>query len=241
MTTINDTYINAILADAAYVENLNLNPSGSDLKDEIESRMTSDVAQYIADNFTVLHQEDNNSSILFESSFDATVWEGKAGTNYAGQVYVSMRGSQQLLDFEEDLDLATSGLAHRQLVEMVNWWLRETTPVGQMAQQIKIDGINVPGPIIDWEDFVAADSVQGTGVLSGVTSIHSVNGHSLGGYMATAFARIFGDQWTVESVNTFNSAGFLRAASFNIEDGFDQITETIGAKELASDFYRAAA
>ena len=240
MTTINDTYINAILADASYVEALTPNLTGNLLRNKLTDRMTLELAQFIGRNFTSLTQEDNNGSILSESSFDATVWQGNAGTDYEGKVYVSMRGSQQALDFVEDADLATSGLAHEQLVEMVNWWLRETTPVGEMAKQLTIQNIDIPFSTIDIENFVAADSVQGTGLLAGVTTIESVNGHSLGGYMATAFARIFGDKWTVESINTFNSAGYLRAASVNIENGFNQIAEAIGT-ELGLDHFNGAA
>jgi hypothetical protein len=225
MTTINNSYINAILADASYVGALTPSLTGSLLRNRLTDRMTLDLAQFIGNNFTVVTQESNDDG----SSFDATVWRGNPDTEYAGQVYVSMRGTQGLSDIDEDVDLATSGLAHEQLVDMVNWWLRETTPVDQMAKQIVISIDDVLGPI-DPENFVAAASVQGTGVLSGVTDIHSVNGHSLGGYMATAFTRIFGGAWDIKSINTFNSAGFSRVAMTNIEDGFNQIEGIIGAE-----------
>ena len=228
MTLIKDTYINALLADASYGEDFIPGMTGIALADALTNRMTPNIAQYIANNFTVLHQEDNNNSLLLESSFDATVWEGRAGTDYEGQVYVSMRGSQETLDFVEDIDLASSGLAHEQLVEMVNWWLRETTPVNQMAKQIGLQNIDIPFSTIDIENFVAIDPIQGTGLLANVTTITSVNGHSLGGYMATAFTRIFGGAWNIASTNTFNSAGYNRLSTANIDNGFQQIAEAIG-------------
>src|SRR5207244_6921966 len=38
-----------------------------------------------------------------------------------------------------DGDLALASGARYQIMDMVNWWLRETTPVGDMAKQIKWD------------------------------------------------------------------------------------------------------
>ncbi|ODS22977.1 hypothetical protein AB835_11275 [Candidatus Endobugula sertula] len=238
MGTINDTYINALLADTSYVtlkEN-GIILTGSAYINAVAKRMTPDVAQYIADNFVVVTQENNDDG----SGFDATVWQGKTGTNYAGQVYISMRGTQGALDIAEDADLATSGLAHEQLVDMVNWWLREATPAGQLARQMTLQETHIPGTLFDFEDFVPAPGVMATGNLANIDRIHSVNGHSLGGYMATAFARIFGQQWDIESINTFNSAGFSRLASENIENGFNQIAEVIGHARGLSDFNSSA-
>lgn len=47
-TTIYNTYINALLADATYVHGLR---SGSDLKDDLEKRMTPILADCISKNF----------------------------------------------------------------------------------------------------------------------------------------------------------------------------------------------
>lgn len=201
MTSINDAYINALLADASYVDGLGV---GS-LEANLTGRMTPALAEFIADNFTVITQASG-----YDSSFEATVWSGNAGTPYAGQTYVSMRGTQELTDFAVDADLATSGLAHAQLVDMVNWWLRETTPADQMAKQISL--VVVPGtlPGSFEQNFVAAPDVHGTGTLADVGAIKSVNGHSLGGYLATAFARLFGNQQPLMEINTFNRTKGVR-------------------------------
>ncbi|WP_301100281.1 calcium-binding protein, partial [Propionivibrio sp.] len=224
MTTINDIYINAVLADSSYVDDLKPGQTGVALINRLSGRMTPAVAKYIGDNFTVVTQVSG-----LASSFDATVWRGNAGTPYAGQVYISMRGTQEVPDFLADGDLSTSGLAHEQLVDMVNWWLRETTPANQTAKQIAISTVSIPG-LPRLQNFVAASSVQGTGNLLGISAIKSVDGHSLGGYLASAFVRLFGKGWPVESINTFNSAGFSRLATLNIENGFSQITQVIGAE-----------
>ena len=221
MATINDTYINALLADASYVSQLNLALTPGALTTALTGRMTPDLARFIGDNFNVVTQVGG-----LASSFDATVWRGNVGTPNAGRIYVSMRGTQEGPDFTTDGDLAASGLAHRQLVDMVNWWLRETMPPSTgagtplYATQIALSSD---------DDFVLAPSVQGTGALAGLGAIASVNGHSLGGYLASAFVRIFGAGWPVDAINTFNSAGFSRLAASNIENGFGQISLLVGS------------
>ncbi len=224
MMKINDTYINALLADSSYVNGLLPNQTGAALTAQISGRMTPELAKYIGDNFTVVTQVSG-----LASSFDAVVWRGNAGTPYGGQIYVSMRGTQEPADLDADADLAASGLAHDQLADMVNWWLRATTPSGQMAKQVTISTTFIPGSLLTLKDFVAAPSVQGTGELVGLGAITSVNGHSLGGYLATSFARLFGGQWPIAAINTFNSAGFSRAASANIESGFNELAQLIGS------------
>ena len=221
MTTINDAYINALLADAAYVDGLAPGLTGANLASLTSGRMTPDLAKFIGDNFTVVTQESG-----LASSFEAVVWRGNANTPFAGQVYVSMRGTQGGTDILADGDLASTGLAHGQLADMVNWWLRETIPtltdVGtpRYATQVMVTPSS---------DFGLAAPVLGTGRLVDVITIKSINGHSLGGYLATSFTRFFGGKWPIQAVNTFNSAGFSRPATSNIDQGFSQIAQLIGA------------
>ena len=93
--------------------------------------MTAELAKYVSNNFSIVTQASG-----YASSFDATVWRGNAGTAYAGQFYVSMRGTQEAFDF----------------------------------------------------------------------SAKSVNGHSLGGYLASAFVRLFEAAWPLGLIDGFNSA-----------------------------------
>jgi len=208
MIAIHDAYINALLADATYALGQNglEGRAGVSLKDLLSDRMTPTLAEYISKNFTVLtHIESDDTT---GSGFDATVWRRNDG-----QVFVSMQGTQGLQDFITDIDLTLSGVAKSQVVEMVNWWLKNTTASNQPAGQIQFtDGA-----------FISAPSVLGTGLLHDVSNV-IVNGHSLGGHLATAFTRLFGGQWPVDHTYTYNSAGFTT----NSEQLFQQIEALLG-------------
>lgn len=220
MTTLGESFVNALLADASYVDDLVVGATGAVLSGKVAGRMTPTLAEFIGENFTVVTQVTG-----LASSFDAVVWRGNANTPYAGQVYVSMRGTQESQDFVEDANLALAGVPAAQVVDMVNWWLRETTPPltasGEPNYAVQIEGVITGG-------FAVGTPVIGVGTLSAIGSIKSVNGHSLGGYLATAFARIFGAGWPIEAVNTFNSAGFNRLKSAAIEIYFGQIAQAAG-------------
>jgi hypothetical protein len=94
---INDAYINALLADASYVDGLAEGLTGDPLRDALQERLTQPQAAFVGENFSVVTQVGG-----FASGFDATVWRGRANTPYAGQVYVSMRGAQGARDIVED-------------------------------------------------------------------------------------------------------------------------------------------
>lgn len=194
MENIKEDFINALLADATYaLDRNNINGyTGSDLADLLSGRMTPELAKYIGENFTVVtHIE---SGDVLGSGFDATVWKRNSDNKY----YISMQGTTGLEDFITDIALTTTGSAGRQIYDMVNWWLKNTTPAGVEAPQIGLSG----------DIISSAAPVMGTGVLTGIGSI-SVTGHSLGGHLATAFARLFGGYpLVIDDVTTFNSAGF---------------------------------
>ena len=195
MPTLNSAFINALLADSAYVEGLT--PS-TNLKRALSTRMTPALAEYIANKFSIVTQ-----APITLSSFDATVWRANSANGTAdpsGKIYLSFRGTQQAIDFLADADLALTGNARGQVTDMVNWWLRISTPLGQMAGQI-----STFGPI-----YQPSRSVPGEGLISAadLAAGIEVNGHSLGGYLATGFTRLFGTQANVVHTNTFNSAGF---------------------------------
>jgi Ca2+-binding RTX toxin-like protein len=223
MPVIAEAFLNSLLADAAYADGLTVAMTGDDLALALSNRMTPALGRNIGQNFIVADiATDSNSGL------DAVVWRGKPNTANEGKIYVSFRGTSGAQDALADLDLAGTGLAHGQLAAMVNWWLRETTPAGSPATQIGVQDFSVAGVPI--QNFVAAQSAVGTGLLSTVTNITSVAGHSLGGYLATAFNRIFGQRWPVLLTNTFNSAGFSALATLNIEHGFSQIADLVGSQ-----------
>lgn len=129
MTKLNEAYQNTLLADATYVSGLN---STSDIVTKLSLRMTPTLAEEISRKFTLVTQIESSTT-----SFDATVWRANHsdGTPDAnGKVYVSMRGSQQPTDFLVDGDLAITGNGRLQVAEMINWWLRISTPVGYLCR-----------------------------------------------------------------------------------------------------------
>ena len=221
MTTIHDVYINALLADATYAINQDVGPE-TDLANltTLKTRMTDMQATYIGNNFTVITHIDSDD--VAGSGFDATVWRRSDG-----KIYVSMTGTEGLQDFLTDADLAvSSGTARVQIIDMVNWWLKISTPTNVQAMQITIVPVldNAVPPNVTY-DFQLASSVQGLGLLNGVTSI-DLNGHSLGGHLASAFARLFGTNGNstgsgkivIDNITTFNSAGFNGGSHFIFEE-----------------------
>lgn len=223
MSMINDAFINALLADATYVDDLEPGFTGGTLAEKVSKRMTPVLAELIGRNFTVLTQIDSPDGL--GTGFDATVWRGNVGTSYEGKVYVSTRGTEGLQDFLTDGDLAFSGNARFQIASMVNWWLRETTPAGQSALQIEaVIGSSAVNGGGDYTFFQPALSAIGTGRLASVATIESVNGHSLGGYLATAFNRLFGEKWPIGHTSTFNSAGFTNGS----EGPFRELESILG-------------
>ena len=129
MTPINNAFLSALLADSTYTNDLS-GLTSNELITALTPSMTPALAEFIGNNFSVEAQTPE-----YASGFSATVWVGKG--DYAGQVYVSMRGTEPgWPDFTADGQLATTGIAYHQLEDMVNWWLRETTSSYGMAKQI---------------------------------------------------------------------------------------------------------
>ncbi len=142
MKPIEFACINALLADASYV--VGLSPS-INLAEELKTRMTPSQAKFIAANFDVVNSVETLGGFNGSTGFDATVWRGKAGSDYAGQVYVSTRGTQGGQDILDDISLATRGIPHQQIADMVNWWLKNTASAGATnVKQIKVKTLSVP-------------------------------------------------------------------------------------------------
>jgi|GEM_PF-6767645 len=115
MNTINKTYVDALLADAAYVEGLFDGMTKFELNGVLANRMTPTLAKFISEKFEIVSHKESND--ILGSGFDATVWRGVAGSEFAGQVFVSMRGTEGAQDIVNDVDLALPfGIAKRQIV-----------------------------------------------------------------------------------------------------------------------------
>jgi len=232
MNSINNAFINALLAEASYV-NLKNEMDEDEIRIALNrNALTLPQAQYIANNFEVISAINTND--LMGSGFDAVVWRGRAGGEFAGQVFVSTRGTEPggMDLFDADIDLATRGVAYSQVRDMVNWWMSATAKPGEMVKQIAVldTSTSVPMPeATGYKTFVAGTPVPATGELYGqVNAITAVNGHSLGGYLATVFTRLFGQ--SVNEVQTFNSAGLTHASFTNLEA---EIARLVGAQGIA--------
>jgi hypothetical protein len=185
MKILNDTYINALLADASYIR-LQTRPLGfsdddapptgilrstSEQIKALTPSLTEPQAKYVIDHFEVLNQE-----LSPVGGFDAVVWRGRAGTEFAGKVYISMRGTQGGTDIADDIELAIQGVPSNQIVSMVNWWLRETAVKGTVVKQIKeIEVSTLTGSGTTQSYALSENNAIGTGILTGINSIESVN------------------------------------------------------------------
>lgn len=205
MKPIETAYINALLADASYVP-----VSGGVDVPKMKERMTATQSTFIAQNFEV--RSSIETPTLLGMGFDAVVWRGKPSSDYAGKVFVSMRGTQGFQDIADDVALASRGIPHQQIAAMVNWWLKNTASTSNTSvQQIKVvETVVTVVPPLSAYSFALDQPTTGTGTLSDVGVIEAVNGHSLGGYLATAFIRLFGAN--VRSVNAANETNFRSAA-----------------------------
>lgn len=197
MNPIINTYINALLADAAYVKGID---AGAVDPDMFKDRLTEPQAAYLAANFTVVTSIETPNTIHSElgTGFDAVVWQIKAGSELAGpnnvnagKLFVSMRGTQGPTDSADDITLASRGVPYDQNRDMVNWWLKNTAAVTNTeVRQIKV--IEAPG-LIGAKTFALDTPTTGNGLLTELGGIAGVNnaqttitGHSLRGYLAAA-------------------------------------------------------
>ncbi len=217
MTLLSNTFINALLADAVYAfrESFPAGMNGKDIAgyNELRMRMTPVIADYIGKHFSVVTSINTNDfPFSADTGFDAAVWR----ENSSGRLYVSMRGTDGKQDILNDISLSIpTRVAGRQIANMFNWWSRITTERGKPALQVEyrdryVYDEHAGHDIFIGKEFVLAPAVQGEGLISAEDLARGVqvNGHSLGGHLASAFARIFGKQAHIEHVSTFNSAGF---------------------------------
>jgi hypothetical protein len=207
---IHARYLSALLADCAYVNGLPFGAGSTEqqLVDALAARLTRPLAQDVASRVQVLHQYTESNSAFGHTGFSATVFQDRE----SGQIYFVARGTEPAFykDFAADADLVVRGLAVGQVVQMVNYWLRLTAPTGQpVAQLAEVTsqaplvslGIVVPGT--KREGYASAEN-QLAPLLNRELQVVAT-GHSLGGHLATAFARIFADR--VTHSYTYNGAG----------------------------------
>lgn len=217
MTSIANTFINGLLADATYALKRNGidGLAGADLSGLLNERMTPTLAKYIGDNFTVVSHIETDDFLA--SGFDATIWK----ENSTGKLFVSMQGTLGAGDFLADVQLALAGNAGQQIIDMINWWPQITAPLNSPVTQYRYARDAVSD---EWSFSTYSATGQNLVSAADLAGGIEVNGHSLGGYLATAFTRLFGTQAHVLHTSTFNSAGFALGS----EAVFTQLQELIG-------------
>lgn len=216
--TIGSQFVNALLSEAVYAADLMPELDERGLTKLFEKDLPPVLAKFISHNFAVAAEVDTSDEL--GSGFDAAVWRGNSGTQFAGKIFVSLRGTEGLQDVAADVALATLGVADRQLADMVNWWLRETGVAGEAVMQVQTVVSSSFGQVY----FQRGSPALGTGRLHGVTEIESVTGHSLGGYLTTAFTRLFGWTHSIQHSATFNGAGF----TIGSEPALDELAKLLG-------------
>ncbi|MBU1567847.1 MAG: hypothetical protein KJ630_19750 [Proteobacteria bacterium] len=166
MTTIEQVFLEAVLADISYVDGLTKGMTNDVLAGKIENRISEPLAEAISTRFEVLAVKDDSSS-----SYQGVVFRDKE-TN---TIYVANRGTYTFLDFVADANLALiTGVATSQTACMINWWQQISNPAGTSVSQI------APG-ITD--QFVGLPAVEATGEISAALAQAGgqvrVVGHSL--------------------------------------------------------------
>ncbi len=178
-------------------------PDGSYDESEVkrllsEKNKNKDFALSAAEDFTKYFEvvDQFTDPALLLNGFSATVFRNKE----SGQIYFITRGTENSGDYLADGTLAIGVTARSQIISMVNYFLRLQAGAGNVARQIKASSI-VPSDGVSWDE---SKTVLGVGPGLGGTQL-AIGGHSLGGYLATIFGRIFNDD--VAAAYTFNAPG----------------------------------
>ncbi|MBX9904846.1 MAG: putative Ig domain-containing protein [Burkholderiales bacterium] len=219
MNTIRGLFQQAQLAEAAYANFINpdtgaIYNTNAGIQDALIAEQFSPAqAASFVQNWRVASQFSETG--LLSNGFSATLLE-RLGANQqpTGQYTLAFRGSTEIFnDFlDADLNLAVSSVAAKQLVSMVNYVLRLAVGGSGTTQQLSLNanasGLGFTGAL-----------VQGVG--SGIApESMAVSGHSLGGYLAQVYQRLFGSV----GVFTFNALGVTDPnASF-----FGQVSTLLG-------------
>jgi Ca2+-binding RTX toxin-like protein len=230
-TEIHNAFINAVLADSCYVDGLSSGMTDASLKVMLRARLSEKLAEFVGDHFVVVNQYVDPGS----SGFSVTVFQDKL----SGQRYVSMRGTEAdsagrfIEDAVTDLNAVLySGLTQSQVIAMVNWTLQAIAPENAPVVQYAQGASSADGVLLD------SGLGLGNGALYNAGSV-AVDGHSLGGHLATVFTRLFNDR--VANTFTYNGLGvgrlFPEAFLQNIGNSISQIGANTWQDAKQTNFY----
>ena len=218
MSTIQNYSVNALLSDVSYTTNLPEGSTGNPLRDLLKApnaRFEGMIAfaQDIGDHYIVLDQYTE----VAINGFSATVFQNKD----TGEIHFVCRGTEPGIPdlVLADGDLAVNGVASQQIVALINYVKRLEAGPGQAAQYgyevvANVNGVDVyEFRQLGYADRVVLTNAQGNPVPFGRVT---VAGHSLGGHLATAFARLFPEH--TDHVYTYNSAGFHGSSEFRFQE-----------------------
>ena len=145
-----------------------------------------------------------------------------------GNVTIAFRGTDKLSlgdnsDLPTGADIVGPGTGYEQIVAMVNWWLRESSPAGQLVNQYELKSYSltdIPASsvvlrsdatsafVLDDAGTIVAQGGRLADALSADPDLRvDVTGHSLGGHLAMAFSSLFDEQ--TAQVTVFNAPGFV--------------------------------
>jgi hypothetical protein len=218
---IENLYINSLLSQMAYAKNLEPDSAGADLVSALTHSengardATQAQAQYFANNFRVVEQQETTTS-----GFSATLFQNIHTNEY----HFSMRGTDTNLAgidwLDANRDIVVNNIARNQTIDMLNFYLRLITPSDEFAPQYKLQEIEAPEPpaephyyshVVDefldvYVILAQTETSEGLNAINSDAQL-SLTGHSLGGHLASEFALLFPDN--VADTTTFNSAGFI--------------------------------
>jgi hypothetical protein len=217
MNAATNYYANSELAMAAYA---NLIPGVNPIPALTykDCGMSPAQAARFADTYTVVAQYDDSVTGFGATSFSATVFK-----DASGNLTLAIRGTAELTgspnDLTTDADIAISGAGYDQIVAMVNWWLRASTPAGNTVLQYEItsqpidlhDGFQFGNSWIRILPPVAATGELVNAISGDADHKLDITGHSLGGHLAMAFGSFFAA--ATNEVMVFNAPGFIDSAT----------------------------
>lgn len=134
MSIINDYYMQALFAMAAYANFSSEEPGIDELK---EAEMPNSLASDFAENWRVVDQYRNT-----DNGFSATVFQNVGG----GPYHLSFRGTEpdSTNDWAANVDLAANGVAYQQVMSMANYYLWLTGGLGEPVKQYALDEVVDP-------------------------------------------------------------------------------------------------